>query len=70
MILYSIVPPELVFQNFEQENCQRVIDRNGILLLVTDEGTGWGKILRIISTNPADFLNEQYQPGKKIFLGG
>lgn len=69
MILYSTMPPELVFANLEQMEKQEVkeIDMGGgVTMMVEPINSYEGKIIRLISPNPQDYLNPRFAPGQTI----
>ncbi|WP_251549170.1 YlzJ-like family protein [Neobacillus muris] len=67
MILYTMMPHELVFpyeaDEFEK---QQVVTYNGIPLVVETSGTQFAQVVRILSSDPQHFLDEQICPGAKI----
>jgi hypothetical protein len=73
VILYSIIPPEIVFQGF-QENGSGEGKRADIFeayyrgekVLVTKNAVDRFEIVRLLSTCPKSFLNENFQPGHVI----
>ncbi len=73
MILYSIIPPEIVFQGF-QENGGGEGQRKGIFeayyrgekVLVSKNAVDRFEIVRLLSTCPKSFLNENFQPGHVV----
>ncbi|KRG09628.1 YlzJ-like family protein [Lederbergia galactosidilytica] len=68
MILHTIVPQELIFQGAEQEfTTQQMITRNGIPLIVEQDEKMY-KVVRILSSNPDDYLRNDLYPGALISL--
>ncbi|GIN70413.1 hypothetical protein J14TS2_08880 [Bacillus sp. J14TS2] len=68
MIIHTIVPLELIFQGSEQEFAdQQMITRNGIPLLVEQDDKMY-KVVRIMSSNPDDYLRNDLYPGALISL--
>ncbi|MBS4199014.1 YlzJ-like family protein [Bacillus sp. FJAT-49732] len=68
MILHTIVPPELIFQYSEDAfSSQTPITRNGIPMIVEQSGQMY-KVIRIMSSNPDDYLKAEYSPGTYIPL--
>ncbi|MBO0993061.1 YlzJ-like family protein [Bacillus sp. SD088] len=68
MIIHTIVPLELIFQGSEQEFAgQQMITRNGIPLLVEQDDKMY-KVVRIMSSNPDDYLRSDLYPGALISL--
>ncbi|MFY0542726.1 YlzJ-like family protein [Brevibacillus sp. H7] len=70
MIIYSIVPMELIFQNHEQMEKQEIreLSFGEMTMLIEPTGAYEGKIIRLISPNPQDYLNPRYAPGQKIMF--
>lgn len=69
MILHTVVPLELVLQNFEQMRNQKLREihlRQGVTMLVEESGPYEGTIVRLISPNPQDYLDPRFAPGQKI----
>lgn len=70
MILYSIIPKEIVFanQNNEQEFKRFEIDYLGQRVEVVLDSEGRYRISRIISTSLSAYLDPRLQPGMNIPL--
>ncbi|MDO6847460.1 YlzJ-like family protein [Priestia megaterium] len=66
MILYTMMPQELIFQqSYQQEQSQpKLVNHNGIPVIVEENEQKQQQIVRILSTNPQDYLNENYYPGQ------
>ena len=71
MLLYTIYDPNLIFNNQNindtQANtsyCETNVD--GIMVQVSHDNNNDFCIERVISTNPADYLNPKLQPGSII----
>ncbi len=68
MIHHTILPQELIFPPIEQTEGKQVeCTWNGIPLLVEENGQTY-KVVRVISSNPNDFLKSEIQPGAHIPL--
>ncbi len=69
MLLYTIIPPEYIFAEeddygqYSSKIEEIEIQKNGKSFLVSPTNGGRAKINRIISTNPQDYLNPEWQPG-------
>ncbi|WP_054709322.1 YlzJ-like family protein [Bacillus sp. JCM 19041] len=64
MILYTSVPYECVFPTDQSEfESQITIPCQAGQLIVEQEGEGAYRIVRLISSNPHDFLKPEYAPG-------
>ncbi|MBO1510354.1 YlzJ-like family protein [Metabacillus bambusae] len=69
MIYYTMMPEELMFPTMEDEyKKQSVIHMNGVQLLVQETATAQYEIVRILSSDPRHFLDNQYCPGQKITM--
>lgn len=70
MILYTPMQLELVLEGLEEMAVQnlRSVKVNGVPALVQDEGTGRGKIIKLLSTDPSHYLNLDLAPGVIINL--
>lgn len=74
-LLYTIVPPEAIFGfdgDMEEEETvgnkgELAIEVQGVSMLVEPAGMGCGRVRRILSTNPQDFLDPRWQPGAMIY---
>ncbi|KOO46559.1 YlzJ-like family protein [Priestia koreensis] len=67
MILYTMMPQELIFPTESvTEAEQKVVEYNGIPFVVTQNENGQHQIVRMLSTNPQDYLDSRYQPGETV----
>lgn len=66
MLLYTPLPLELVLEGYDHYRCYKEIEFAGVKLQVEQLDSGRGKITRILSTNPKDFLNPLFQPGNIV----
>jgi len=68
MIHYSIIPPEVVFQGFNdyQEQTHFFAEYKGEKIMVTKRPGNKFEITRLLSTRPASFLDPAYQPGNLV----
>jgi hypothetical protein len=70
MILYSVIPAEVIFQGMEQYNPQyEVIELQGVSMQVERISNNEARIVRLYSVNPQDFLNPELSPGTLITYG-
>jgi hypothetical protein len=84
-VLYSVIPPEVVFADWQSLHGQEVeslvmtsaaldpkryreVVRGGARLIVCETGEGMAEVVRLISTDPSDYLNPEYMPGAGIKL--
>ncbi|MCM3110094.1 YlzJ-like family protein [Lederbergia lenta] len=66
MIHHTIIPPELIFpEQLESFSDQVSLTRNGVPMVVEQSGNMY-KIVRIMSSDPADYLNSELHPGSYI----
>lgn len=69
MFLYTIVPIEDVLEGFDEDNRKVMIIQRGRLTMEVEPFKGLtGRIVRVVSSDPADFLDEQWQPGNLVGL--
>ncbi|WP_027408744.1 YlzJ-like family protein [Anoxybacteroides tepidamans] len=69
MILYTIMPEHLIFPAASDEYAkQKIVYYDGIPFLARETETKEWEIVRNLSTNPADFLNQKYAPGARISM--
>ncbi|WP_243296463.1 YlzJ-like family protein [Bacillus litorisediminis] len=67
MILYTIVPHEHIYPSNEAAySKQKLIQYNGIPVLVEQEEDYSFRIVKIVSSDPNHFLREDCCPGTKI----
>ncbi|MFD1705939.1 YlzJ-like family protein [Siminovitchia sediminis] len=68
MIIHSIVPPEHIFPVDDAAFSNRTHCLwNNIPLLVEQSGQSC-KVVRIISSNPSDYLRTEIQPGTNLHI--
>ncbi|MGO4887721.1 YlzJ-like family protein [Anaerobacillus sp. MEB173] len=69
MILYTSMPQELIYPQDNQEfNKQMTVDIEGGQLLLEEISPTEYRVVRLMSSDPMLFLNENYSPGKMIQL--
>lgn len=67
MIMYTSMPLEWVFEGYDQFNpTYTEIVYDGVQMLIEPTGSFQGKIVRLLSCNPQDYLNPNYSPGTII----
>ncbi|HHY12550.1 MAG TPA: hypothetical protein GX529_07955 [Firmicutes bacterium] len=64
MVLYTIYPQEVVFQVDEPHNYITVNIDNRVFVMEIINGQA--QIVRLISPDPHDYLNPNWQPGTKL----
>lgn len=68
MILYTVLPIEQVLEGIERERHFVDIEIQGVTMTIEPVSAEEAMIVRIISTDPRDFLKPALQPGRKIRL--
>lgn len=68
MILYSIMPPEVVFQGGSYMGEMKFIEAEykGEKIMASQMADKSYEITRLLSTRPEAFLNPAFQPGSRI----
>ncbi|MEW6423307.1 MAG: YlzJ-like family protein [Bacillota bacterium] len=68
MILYTPMPLELVTEGFEEmkQPVTRLVFWEGIPLIIEDTGSGRGRVVRLLSTEPEDYLRTDLFPGAVV----
>ncbi|HHY44100.1 MAG TPA: hypothetical protein GX512_00105 [Firmicutes bacterium] len=66
MVIYTVLPPDEVMSTGEGEPPHYfTIDMDG-RTFVMELADGHARIVRLLSTNPNDYLNPEWQPGKQV----
>jgi len=66
MILYTSMPYELIFPAEENSAKQTTLEiENGLLVVEAVSSTEY-KVVRLISSDPQQYLNKNYQPGSIV----
>jgi len=66
-MIWSIVPEEVIFATAEEEDTLTMNARYlGRQVMLRPCGEGLGEIMALLSTDPADFLDERFQVGRRI----
>ena len=67
MILYTMMPPELIYPyEADSSSTQQMVSYQGIPLLVESIDGQNAQVIRILSTDPQHFMDNQISPGAKI----
>jgi YlzJ-like protein len=67
MILYTMMPQELIFPHESEAAAnQQMVSYQGVPLMVEAVDGQYAQVIRILSSDPQHFLNEQICPGTKI----
>lgn len=71
MILYTPIPLEQVLEGHDNplDNLQE-ITIEGKQVLVESVGNGEGRVVRLFSTDPADYLDGRFNPGRRVVFSG
>lgn len=66
-IIYTPLPIELVLDGIDKEGPPyQEIEVGGAKLLVEQQSMDKCRVVRLISTNPADYLRSEFQPGTEL----
>ncbi|WP_282200795.1 YlzJ-like family protein [Collibacillus ludicampi] len=69
MMYWAAIPMEAVFDGFETMTCNwKEIEYQGVKLLVEPYENGLGKVVRLLSPDPYDYLKADFAPGAVIPL--
>lgn len=69
MILYTMMPQEMVFpEEHNRPESQIFVEYNGVHVLAEKDDEMNYRIVRVMSTDPAHYLNPDCTPGTKISL--
>ncbi|MDR3592221.1 MAG: YlzJ-like family protein [Negativicutes bacterium] len=63
MLLWTVMPIELVLDGADKLTAYQEIDYAGLRVLVENLGGEQCRIVRLVSTEPQDFLRPEVQPG-------
>lgn len=68
MILYTPVQLELVLEGFDKTSYPdyKELKYNGVPMLVEEAGFGRKRIVKLLSTDPFDYLKPELTPGSII----
>ncbi|WP_422445706.1 YlzJ-like family protein [Thermoanaerobacterium sp. DL9XJH110] len=66
MLLYTTMPVELVLEGMDKKYEFREIEIDNVKLLIEPIDINMGRIVRVFSTNPQDYLNPNFFPGRII----
>ncbi|MGE5578837.1 MAG: YlzJ-like family protein [Bacillota bacterium] len=69
MVLYSIYPPEVVLGQVENPEPRFFTVELDGRTLVLEMKDGRAQIVRLLSTNPRDYLDSRWQPGQALGFG-
>ncbi|WP_019152730.1 YlzJ-like family protein [Robertmurraya massiliosenegalensis] len=64
MILYTMMPQELIFPSDENEFARQIqVLRDGIPLIVEETEDNKYRVVRNLSSDPNHYLDQRYTPG-------
>lgn len=63
MVLWTIIPHEVVFSSEEWIPQYREVELDGRIVLTEKVGFDQSRIVKVVSTCPDDFLRPEFQPG-------
>ena len=69
MTLYTPYSAEEIFYSVswaQQSNKNKIVEISGIKMEIEFLDEGEARIVRIVSTNPSDYLHAKYQPGSML----
>ncbi len=66
MILWSILPADIVLNNIDSLPAYEEISYSGMKCLVEKTGATQYKVIRLLTTNPKDYLRPELQPGTML----
>ncbi len=66
MIIYTPIPPEGLFGMTDSTASYTELEVNGARLVVEQTGMNQCRVVRLISTDPNDYLKAEYQPGAEL----
>lgn len=66
MMLWTIIPIEQVIEGFDKPPTYEEVDLASMKLQIERLSPTEGRIVRIISTNPLDYLQDNLQPGQML----
>jgi len=66
MILWTVMPLELVFGQEDISNPYDEIDYDGTKLMVERVSINQCRVVRLLSSNPQDYLRDDIQPGAML----
>ena len=66
-MIWTIAPEEILF-DVSEKTCSKIVQYNGRQVMVDTAGmdSGEGRITRLFSSCPADFLDKEFSPGNII----
>jgi hypothetical protein len=70
MILYTMIPQELIFQQETAAPAKQIMATfDGVPLLVDMTDLQNVQVVRVLSSDPQHYMDERFYPGSKISFG-
>ncbi|SJZ31594.1 YlzJ-like family protein [Selenihalanaerobacter shriftii] len=67
MVYYSIIPGDMIFTEEEENEVELLeVEVNGVTMVIDQTEIDKGKVVKVISSDPQDYMQLDYQPGNKI----
>ncbi|BCJ85329.1 YlzJ-like family protein [Effusibacillus dendaii] len=67
MLYWAAIPLETVFEGFDSTSYNWLeTDYQRVKMIVEPCGNGWGKIVRLLSANPYDYMDPRLSPGSLV----
>ncbi|WP_378952467.1 YlzJ-like family protein [Pelosinus sp. sgz500959] len=66
MILWSIVDPDLVLSDLTVQPVYEEAEYNGMKCVVEKVGSAQCRIIKLLTTDPSDYLRSELQPGTML----
>ena len=63
MMIWSIIPPDILWNVAEPAPAYEEIEWGGLKCLVEKTSSTQCKVIRLLTTNPNDYLRNELQPG-------
>lgn len=64
---WAAIPAEIVFEGFETMTLNWIeTEYQGVKMIVEPFGNGTGRVVRLLSPNPSDYLNANLSPGSVV----
>ena len=68
-MLWTVIPEDIVMANSDKINALQEVTYKNRKVLGYPTGQGKLCVVRIISSNPRDFMDQRFQPGSIIDVG-
>jgi hypothetical protein len=68
-VMWTVIPPEIIWEGIEERPKDLLqMEWQGVQVLVEPLQFARGRIIQLLSTEPADFLKPELQPGSIVEL--